>query len=192
MGDGERVVGADLEQHVPAGPAGLQPVDAERGQLGHRGGPPVVEPGGGVEPGSEAERDGQPGRQDAQFRLGVGQRGAALGEPGRVVGEQPQHPPERRPVGAGAQRERDERRVRLRFGGDPGLPDAVERLDRAADLGHRDGVAGAYPGRAGTDGGEGAGAGQRAPGGHRASGEQAAPAHPPAGHDAGLGPWPGA
>ena len=59
------------------------------------------EPGGGEQPGAEAEGDGQPGRQQGQLGFGVGQRRATLGEPGSVIGEQSQHPPGRGPVGAG-------------------------------------------------------------------------------------------
>ena len=102
VGDGDRVVGADLQQQVTAGPGRLEPVDAERRQVGDRCRPPVVDAGRPVEAGPEAEGHGQPCRQQPEFGLGVGQRGSALGEPGGVVGEQPQHPAQRGPVGAGA------------------------------------------------------------------------------------------
>ena len=80
----------------------------------------------------EADRDGQPGGHAGELGLRIGQRGAALGQPLDVVGEQAHQPDEGLAVDVVAQVQGDEGGVGLQRRLDARLVDAVERLDRAA------------------------------------------------------------
>ena len=130
VGDGAWLVGRDDEQRVATRPLVLELVDRERGQ---RREPVGLGAARAVdEAGPEAHRHGEPGRRRGELGFDVRERRAALGEPRRIVGDQPHPRGEALAVHPAEQIEGDERRERTRSRGDAGLVLAVERDDALA------------------------------------------------------------
>ena len=125
VGDGQPVLGADLEQQIASAPPVLEPVDGEPRQGPQPVGPEVA----GDEredPGAEAEGHREPGGVLGQPRLLVPQRGATLGQRRRVVGQHREEPAHRVPGGPGVQVQAHEGGEGLWRGAHTGLPGAVE------------------------------------------------------------------
>ena len=129
--DGDRIVGADLQQQIAAAVSVLEPVDLrEGGQVGETGRPvgrqsDLVEQGG-----PESDGHAHPRWGVREFGGGVSQRGSAGGDAVNVVGQDLHQLCQPSRVDAVAQVERAERGERLRGCGHAGLVLAVERYRR--------------------------------------------------------------
>jgi hypothetical protein len=125
VGHREGIVAGDLQQQVPVGELRPQLIDAEGGQRGQPSRAGSARPR--HQAGTETERDREARRRLRQLWFGVRQGGIPLGEPGRVVGQDPQQTGERETVDILVEVEREEQAVRLRIRVDPCLMHAEER-----------------------------------------------------------------
>ena len=125
MGHGQRIIPGDLEQKVTVRELRAQLVHAESRQGSQprriRGTPARDEAG------AETESDRQPCRREGELRLGIGERGKTLREPGRVVCQDPHQADKPFAVHIIMEVEAHEDTVRLRRGVDAGLVRAEER-----------------------------------------------------------------
>ena len=126
MGKDDRVLGADLGEHVAVSPPGLKSVDGERGQRREPPGCPVGQARFDEGSAPQPHGDRQPGGGRREIGLGIPQHGYAALQPARVVGPLAQQPAQAVLAHPWSEVERDEGRVRLRRGADPSLMRADE------------------------------------------------------------------
>ena len=127
MCQGQRIVAADLQEQVALASIRVESINRELLQ-GLQPVRDVLLSGQRHQLSPESEGHRQPGRIDGELGFGVGQRRLPLSQRSRIRGEQPQPAHRLGGLDPGFERERDEVRVRLRRGLDPGLMSAEERL----------------------------------------------------------------